>query len=546
MKSADLRLLLSQGSSRRLFFASIFGAVISIALVIAHALLVAGIIVGLVESEPGVERKILFLAAIWIIRTLFTSSFEFWCSRQAVIIKCEMRSSLTSRIEEIPNVSPGSLSQTLIKALNALDIYYGRFIPQVISASATPFVIIAFIWFFDHLSAYIALATLPLIPLFGVLIGKYTSDAVAAKWQTLGTLSGYFEDSLRGFVTLRLFGRTQSQHERIKEMGDRYTSETMKVLRISFLSSFALELAATISVALIAVTIGLRLVDSEISFLRALTVLLLAPEVYFPLRNAAALFHASADGKEALDEIARIASTMEGKPVPSQKTFKKIQSISWSRSLIQISPHIQAEVDGARICPGEIIFIQGVSGSGKTTFAQSLLAQRFDLTIQIETEDAIQRLEPGDQHAWLSHVGWLSQSPQFAPGTIREQFLACEPKLSDGDMKDLLNSCGLDIKDLTDGLETNIGGFGEKTDQVSGGQLRKIALARALVKRPQVLIVDEPTADCDEKSAEIVMRRLREEAAGGLIVITITHDLSLLTTNDKTIFVREVISIEHS
>jgi ABC-type transport system involved in cytochrome bd biosynthesis fused ATPase/permease subunit len=113
-------------------------------------------------------------------------------------------------------------------------------------------------------------------------------------------------------------------------------------------------------------------------------------------------------------------------------------------------------------------------------------------------------------------------------------------------MKDLLNSCGLDIKDLTDGLETNIGGFGEKTDQVSGGQLRKIALARALVKRPQVLIVDEPTADCDEKSAVIVMRRLREEAAGGLIVIAITHDLSLLTANDKTIFVREVISIEHS
>ncbi len=546
MKSADLRLLLSQGSSRRLFFLSIFGAALSIALVIAHALLVAGIIVGLVESEPGVERKILLLAAIWIIRALFTSSFEFWCSRQAVIIKCEMRSSLTSRIEEIPNISPGSLSQTLIKALNALDIYYGRFIPQVISASATPFVIIAFIWFFDHLSAYIALATLPLIPLFGALIGKYTSDAVAAKWQTLGTLSGYFEDSLRGFVTLRLFGRTQSQHERIKEMGDRYTTETMKVLRISFLSSFALELAATISVALIAVTIGLRLVDSEISFLRALTVLLLAPEVYFPLRNAATLFHASADGKEALDEIARIASTMEGKPVPSQKTFKKIQSISWSRSLIQISPHIQAEVDGARICPGEIIFIQGVSGSGKTTFAQSLLAQRFDLTIQIETEDAIQKLEPGDQRVWLNQVGWLSQSPQFAPGTIREQFLACEPKLSDDDIKDLLNSCGLDIADLTDGLETNIGGFGEKTDQVSGGQLRKIALARALVRRPQVLIVDEPTADCDEKSAEIVMRRIREEAVGGLIVIAITHDLSLLTANDKTIFVREVIGIEHS
>lgn len=546
MKSADLRLLLSQGSSRRLFFASIFGAALSIALVIAHALLIASIVVGLVQTQPGVATKILLLAGVWIVRTLFTSTFEFWCSRQAVIIKCEIRTSLTSRIEEIPSISPGALSQTLIKALNALDIYYGRFIPQVISASATPFVIIIVIWFFDHLSAYIALATIPLIPLFGALIGKYTSDAVAAKWQTLGTLSGYFEDSLRGFVTLRLFGRTQSQHQRIKEMGDRYTFETMKVLRISFLSSFALELAATISVALIAVTIGLRLVDSGISFLSALTVLLLAPEVYFPLRNAAALFHASADGKDALNEIARIKSSMLHKPEKSQKSFIDIQSIQWDRSVIEISPSMRAEVDEGIVRSGEIIFIQGVSGSGKTTFAQSLLAQRFDLSIQVETEDEMYVLEQGDQDPWLSQVGWVSQSPQFAPGSIREQFLACDAQINDGDILNVLISCGLEIKDLTEGLETFIGGFGEKSDQVSGGQLRKIALARALIKEPQVLIVDEPTADCDEQSAEIVMKRLRDSASHGLIVVVITHDLSLLIAQDKKVFVRQVVGAEHA
>jgi ABC-type transport system involved in cytochrome bd biosynthesis fused ATPase/permease subunit len=520
--------------------------VISIALVIAHALLIASIVVGLVQSRPGVATKILLLAGVWIVRTLFTSTFEFWCSRQAIIIKCEIRASLTSRIEEIPSISPGALSQTLIKALNALDIYYGRFIPQVISASATPFVIIIVIWFFDHLSAYIALATIPLIPLFGALIGKYTSDAVAAKWQTLGTLSGYFEDSLRGFVTLRLFGRTQSQHQRIKEMGDRYTFETMKVLRISFLSSFALELAATISVALIAVTIGLRLVDSGISFLSALTVLLLAPEVYFPLRNAAALFHASADGKDALNEIARIKSSMLHKPENSQKSFIDIQSIQWDRSVIEISPFMRAEVDEGIVRSGEIIFIQGVSGSGKTTFAQSLLAQRFDLSIQVKTEDEMYVLEHGDKDPWLSQVGWVSQSPQFAPGSIREQFLACDAQIIDGDILNVLISCGLEIKDLTEGLETFIGGFGEKSDQVSGGQLRKIALARALIKEPQVLIVDEPTADCDEQSADIVMKRLRDSASHGLIVVVITHDLSLLIAQDKKVFVRQVVGAEHA
>ena len=546
MRSAELRLLLTQRSSRRLFFVSIFGAVISIFLVIAHALVIARIVVGLVDSQPGVLRNIYLLAAIWITRTLFTSTFEFWCSRQAVRIKREIRQSITSEIDLIPGLSPGSLSQTLIKALNALDIYYGRFIPQVISASATPFVIIAVIWFFDHVSAYIALVTIPLIPLFGALIGKYTSDAVAAKWQTLGTLSGYFEDSLRGFVTLRLFGRTSSQHGRIKEMGDRYTSETMKVLRISFLSSFALELAATLSVALIAVTIGVRLVDSGVSFLSALTVLLLAPEVYFPLRNAAALFHASADGADALEAIARMKNSIEPQVEHLDKNFSAIANLSWGASTMEISSAKSAYIDQGALSSGEILFIQGISGSGKTTFALSLLAQRFDIPIVVLTDLHAYRLERGDQSAWLKEVGWVSQNPHFAPGTIREQFLSHNPGMSDDEIVNSLESCGLFLAHLNRGLETVIGGFGEKADQVSGGQLRKIALARALAAQPQVVIADEPTADCDELSTQIVMKKLRDAAREGALVIVISHDVSLLQDGDKTVHVREMMSAEHA
>jgi ABC-type transport system involved in cytochrome bd biosynthesis fused ATPase/permease subunit len=546
MRFADLRLLLTRSSSRRLFFVSVFGAALSIFLVITHALVIARIVVGLVDSKPGVLRDIYFLAAIWATRTLFTSTFEFWCSRQAVRIKREIRQSITSQIDLIPGQSPGSLSQTLIKALNALDIYYGRFIPQVISASATPFVIIAVIWFFDHLSAYIALATIPLIPLFGALIGKYTSDAVAAKWQTLGTLSGYFEDSLRGFVTLRLFGRTRTQHDRIKEMGDRYTAETMKVLRISFLSSFALELAATLSVALIAVTIGVRLVDSGISFLSALTVLLLAPEVYFPLRNAAALFHASADGADALEAISRMKNSIEPQVKNSDKNFSAVAGISWSASTLEISSTKSAQIEQGSLLAGGILFIQGASGGGKTTFALSLLAQRFEIPIVVLTDLHAYTLERGDQKDWLKEIGWVSQNPQFAPGTIKEQFRNLNQEMSESEIVIALESCGLAISDLNRGLETVIGGFGEKADQVSGGQLRKIALARALATYPQLLIADEPTADCDDLSAQIVMERLRIASREGALVIVISHDASIRRDGDKTVLVKEVMSVEHA
>ncbi|MFM8329373.1 MAG: ABC transporter transmembrane domain-containing protein, partial [Actinomycetales bacterium] len=192
------------------------------------------------------------------------------------------------------------MSNLLTKALNSIDIFYGRFIPQLLFSFIAPIILILFIATRDLLSAAVAIFTLPLIPFFGALIGRYTSDAVGKKWRVLGTLSSYFEDSLNGYATLKLFGRTDGQSKRIEEMGKRYSEETMKVLRISFLSSLALELAATISVAVIAVEIGLRLVAGSIEFSNALMILILAPEIYFPLRNAAALFHASTDGTEAL------------------------------------------------------------------------------------------------------------------------------------------------------------------------------------------------------------------------------------------------------
>ncbi|MFM1952789.1 MAG: putative transporter ATP-binding protein, partial [Actinomycetota bacterium] len=279
------------GSSRKIFFGAVVGALVSTAIVIANGFLIAAVIVGMIYKHPNISTHIALLAALWIFRALFTSQFERWALIQASEVKSQLRQSITDSQASVFATSSTHLTTLLIKGANSLDIYLARFLPQMFSASLTPFAVIIAMAFLDITSALIALITIPLIPIFGALIGKYTSDAVTAKWQSLGTLSQYFDDSLRGIFTLAIFGRHKTQGSRIQEMGDRYTDETMKVLRISFLSALVLELAATISVAVIAVSIGLRLVGGSMDFFPALAVLVLAPEVYFPLRNAASLFH---------------------------------------------------------------------------------------------------------------------------------------------------------------------------------------------------------------------------------------------------------------
>ena len=488
MKRKDLRLLLSIGSSRNLFIASIFAAFIWSAIVVAQGFLIATIIVGIIDGSRIVLERSLELALLWLFRAIFQSQFERWSSYQAVAVKSELRRRLISGLGGF-SASPAEISTLAIKGLNSLDTYIGRFLPQMIFATTTPMVVIVTLFFLDPLSAFIAIATLPLIPLFGALIGKYTSDAVMKKWRELGTLARYFEDSMRGFVTLRIFGRHRSQAERIAQMGKRYTEETMKVLRISFLSSLVLELCATISVALIAVSIGVRLVDGSISFIPSLTVLILAPEVYFPLRNAAALFHASADGTQAMGSLSSLVSARHS---------GKRKVLSWER---WTSPFLGIAITESNIPAGSAQVLKGESGIGKTTFALALLD-----SLDIDT------------------VAWIPQNPTLSQGTLRQQFLLVNPALTEQDMLGLCSLVNLDLAQLPAGLDTQVGGWGEKSSQASGGQLRKIAVARALAKKSQICIADEPTADLDEKSAQAISEQLRSYVAAGGALLLITHD----------------------
>ena len=539
MKSGDLRLLLSTGGSRRLFFTALFAATLWSAIIISNALLIAEVIIRIIKHQPSISKYILALGLLWLIRAVFQARFEYWCTSQAIRIKRDLRTETTSRVGSYSTVSPAELSNVLTKGLNALDIYLGRFIPQLLFAVITPLTVIAAIFFLDPLSALIAICTLPLIPFFGALIGQYSADSVARKWQSLGTLSRYFEDSLRGFATLKIFGRNESQSQRIGQMGERYTDETMKVLRISFLSAFALELVATLSVAVVAVSVGLRLVSGSMDFKSALIVLILAPEVYFPVRNAASLFHASEDGTQALRELARVKSEPSEVSVENQITIdpESIHALSWSEWSFHRNEVETIVIPKARVNRGELLFLVGESGIGKTTFVRNLLGITFGAAVELQTDDGALSLDRALRTQWQKLLGWIPQNPQLATGSVRDQFLLLSSTLTDPEIESALLRAGLVLADLPMGLDTKIGKSGEQGNAASGGQIRRIAVARALIRNPLIVIADEPTADLDHQSGTKVMHALREAQRNGAIVICITHDRSLLQPTDSVITV---------
>ena len=543
MRSNNLRLLLQRDGSRRLFLASIAASFIWVGIIVASGLVLARVIVAIINRESSALSLIGILAVLWAFRAFFTSTFETWCSLQASSIKRQIRNQVTSNLDSYSHVPPSVITTLLVKGLNSLDVYIGRFLPQLFFSMVVPAVVIVTIFILDPLSALIAVLTLPLIPIFGALIGRYTADSVAKKWRSLGSLSSYFEDSLRGFITLKIFGRHETQSSRIEEMGDKYTRETMKVLSISFLSALALELIATISVALVAVSMGIRLVNDSIDFTSALAVLILAPEVYFPLRNAASLFHASADGSQALEQLQEIEKKKSASIDLIDCDFSQLTAVSWSQWGLNIPGRESTVIEEHTTRRGELHFILGESGVGKSTFALNLLGITQEAEVIAETGSTQRRLTPELNSSWLKNLGWIPQLPQLAHGSLRDQFRLISPTASDEEIKKLLSLVGLEIEDLPSGFETFLGGSGEGVNTASGGQMRKIAVARALFSKPQLLIADEPTADLDSQSAEKVMKALRSYAAAGAIVICITHDLSIVRTQDsQQSFVSKVLS----
>ena len=533
MKPIDPRLLRYSRSSRGFLITNVLLAIASSAATIIQAYLLALLVTRFFQSrETFLSNKtaLSYLALIFIFRAMIAFFLEQSAARASSRMRRELRNQVMAKVlnngaQDVQEQGSAGLSILITKGINDLDAYFSKFLPQLFIASIVPVAVGITIATQDWLSGVIVLLTIPLIPIFGILIGKFTSVATAKKWQTLTLLSTYFLDLLNGLATLKVYGRHKMQSEKLKKVGDDYRRETMTVLRISFLSSLALELVATLSVALLAVAIGLRLVNGSIELQTALFILVIAPEVYWPIRQVSGYFHAAADGVAAFEKLFKILDRPE---IISGASFERITAITWSDLSVEYPDRTNVHIPSGQIIPGKMHLLVGPSGTGKSTLANILLGfiKPSNGEVIISTEVGDFPISQISIEQLRDKISWLPQEPRFPIGSVAQVLRHAKTDATDFELVEILQKVDLDILDLANGLSTQLGTLKQP---LSIGQLRKIALARALLKPTQFLILDEPTASVDDVSEKIILEILEERSAQGALILLITHRVSMIT-----------------
>ena len=546
MKALDPRLFRYSRNSRGLLFFSVLLAVLIALSTIFQAFLLAKIIVALFQdrAEPGqLTDLILFLSAAIVIRSVLLFLTEVFSSRMSSRIIGELRENIFRALfKERSSVAisdrTGSITNLLTSGLSALQPYFAKFVPQLFIASAVPFVVGLVIAFTDPISGLIIFFTVPLIPIFGILIGKFTDVAVKRKWETLQTLSNHLFDLLSGITSLKVFGRANQQGKKLEESGESYRKETLSVLKVTFLSSLALELIATLSVAVIAVTIGIRLIDGKMLLFPGLTVLILAPEVYWPIRNVASYFHSASDGAAAAEDIFNLLQNQNSPEIAKRESIPsswKIKSISWSELEIHFQDRNPIIIPAGKAEKGEVLVITGPSGIGKSSLFSNLLGFNSLTKGQVRITDAygsVLDISHVKLEEWRVLCSWVPQQPNFPPGTIENMLRSIRPHLTEADAWRTLRDCGIKRSELPKGLSSEIGDF---TSGLSVGQLRRLAIARALLKDGDVFLLDEPTASIDDISELELISLVNHLKSIGKIIIVISHRSKVIESADRIV-----------
>lgn len=483
MKPIDFRLVSRARATAGYLILVVALAVLATSATVAIAWALSNFVVGLFVVGESLEELSHFL---WIglasgaIRAAVHFAQEFAGFWAAGRVKLQLRAQALDVIERdgnsmVAKYGSGELSQLLGPSLDSLDVYFSKYLPQLVFTALVTPALTLFIWLLDPISGLTVLFTLPLIPLFMVMIGLATRDLQASQLEALEKLNGHFLEILKGIVTLKVFGRTQLQSAILSEVSEQYRTRTMKVLRLSFLSGFALELAASLSVALIAVSIGLRLVAGELPLLIGLFVLVIAPEVYLPLRNVGAQFHAASQGVAVSTRVLDLIQDKAGSP----------------GSTLKLDPK-----------PGLTVVV-GKSGAGKSLALKALISPKST---------------------------WMSQDSQLVAGTVLAN--VCGPVGSNRQQAEQ----ALEKAQLSEvSIETVV----SERDGLSGGQRQRVALARAFyhleANNNELLLLDEPTSQLDEETERQVINQIRRYLEVGVRVVAVSHSPRLIAAADQVV-----------
>ncbi|MFF9688020.1 thiol reductant ABC exporter subunit CydD [Streptomyces sp. NPDC014623] len=539
MKPIDPRLLRYARATRFFVAAVVALGLVGAALVIAQAMLLAEVVVGGFEdglSAAALRTPLLLLAAVALGRALVAWLTELAAYRASSAVKSELRGRLLERAsglgpEWLSGQRTGSLIALATRGVDALDDYFSRYLPQLGLAVVVPVAVLARIVTEDWVSAAIIVVTLPLIPLFMILIGWATQSRMDRQWRLLSRLSGHFLDVVAGLPTLKVFGRAKAQAESIRSITSQYRRATLKTLRIAFLSSFALELLATLSVALVAVTIGMRLVHGELDLYTGLVVLILAPEAYLPIRQVGAQYHAAAEGLSAAEEIFEVLETEPaagGSEEVPQSLRLELDGVT-VRHRGRTEPSLVAA--SLVVEPGETVALVGPSGAGKSTLLDVVLG--FTVPDEGRVRVGGTDLSVLSPESWREQIAWVPQRPHLFAGTIAENVRLARPEADEAAVMTALREAGAHdfVNALPDGAGTPLG---EDGAGLSAGQRQRIALARAFLADRPLLLLDEPTASLDGETEAGIVDAVRRLAVGRTVLLVV-HRPALLSVADRVV-----------
>ncbi len=538
VRPVDPRLLRYARAAHRQLVTTVALGIVATAAILTQASLLAHALATAARGQAAATALWGTLAALLgvvAVRVAVTYGGEVCALRAAAAVKSQLRRALAARAVGLGPAwsgSPGGqggqggqgaeVAALATRGLDGLDPYFARYLPQLVLAVAVPVAVLARVAAADWISAVLIAATLPLIPLFAVLVGWHTKAQTRRQWRLLATLAGHFLDVAEGLPTLKLFGRVKPQQKVIGEVTGAYRSATMSALRVAFLSALVLELAAAVATALVAVEVGLRLLYGHIGYETALLVLLLTPEAFLPLRAVAAQFHTSMEGAAAAGRVLEILETDS----PSHPTSTpRIRSADLHTDEIALNAATAAYPGRDRpalqelslaIRPGERVAVTGPSGAGKSTLLALLLGfvQPAAGTIQAGGTD----LAAIDLGRWRAQIAWVPQQPHLFAGTAADNIALGSPGIGLDAIRRAAELAGAAefIEELPRGYREELG---ERGLRLSAGQRQKIALARAFLRDARLLLLDEPAAHLDPASARRLWEAVETLAAGRTLVL---------------------------